>query len=250
MTVATTTDELVTTIMISRAERANALDSATVAELKSAVEASYATTTPVVVITGAGARCFVGGADLRELGGFDAAGAERFIRSLHEALQAVREHPRPVIAAVNGHALGAGLELVLSCDIAIAADHAEFGMPEVKIGVPSVIEGALMPISLGLMRTRQLLLTGDKIDAAEAERIGLVNEVVAAASLDEAVRTMAARLAANAPRALTLQKQLMNRWLNLPMDQAIDAGIEAFAAAYETDEPRQTIAEFWRGRGR
>jgi enoyl-CoA hydratase len=241
----------VTTLTINRPERANALSSQAVRELKQAVEATREQPdTRVVVITGAGERSFVGGADIHELGALDPLRAEQFIRRMHEAFRAIREHPAPVIAAVNGYALGAGLELMMACDIAIAADHAQFGMPEVKVGLPSVIECALMPSMIGLMRTRELLLTGDTIAAEEAYRMGLVNQVVPLAELPAAVQHMGERLMSNGPRALLLQKELINRWLNLPIDEAIEAGIKSFASAYATDEPQRSIEAFWNRRGK
>ncbi|HJY81665.1 MAG TPA: enoyl-CoA hydratase-related protein [Candidatus Binatia bacterium] len=241
----------ITTITINRPQRANALNGDTIRELKQAVETTRdMPETRVVVITGAGDRSFVGGADINALASLDVFKAEQFIRAVHEAFRAIREHPAPVIAAINGYALGAGLELMMSCDIAIAADHAQLGMPEVKVGVPSVIECALMPHIIGLMRTRELLLTGDHIDAHEAYRIGLVNQVVPLAELPAAVRRMAQRLASNEPRALFLQKELINRWLNLPMDEAIEAGIKSLAMAYATDAPQRAIAAFRARRGK
>jgi enoyl-CoA hydratase/carnithine racemase len=241
-----TTEGQVTTITINRPRNANSLNWDTIRELKQAVEAVRdMSDTRVVVITGAGERVFVGGADIHALGSLDVFRAEQFIRSLHEALRTIRELSVPVIAAVNGHALGAGLELVMSCDIAIVAEHAQLGMPEVKVGVSSVIECALMPQIIGLMRTRELLLTGDNVDAQEAYRIGLVNQVVPFAELPAAVTRMAQRLIVNGPRALLLQKDLINRWLNLPTDEAIEAGIKSLAMAYATDEPQKAVAAFW-----
>ena len=234
------------TITINRPHRSNALNSETIYELRQAIAATRDTPeTRVVVITGAGERSFVGGADLHELAGLDVLKAERFIRALHETLQAIRRHPAPVIAAVNGHALGAGLELVMACDVAIAAEQAQFGMPEVQVGIPSVIECALLPHLIGLMRTREFLLTGDNIDAHEAYRIGLVNQVVPLAELPAAVQRMADRLRRNGPQALQLQKELMHRWLNLPMDEAIEAGITSLAMAYATDAPQRAMEAFW-----
>ncbi|ETW98055.1 MAG: hypothetical protein ETSY1_20335 [Candidatus Entotheonella factor] len=244
-------DGPVTTLTINRPERSNALNTQAIVELRQAVEATrYVPETRVLVITGAGDRSFIGGADIHELGQLDVFKGETFIRTLHESLRALREHPTPVIAAVNGYALGAGLELVMSCDIAIAAEHAQLGMPEVKVGLPSVIECALMPSIIGLMRTRELLLTGDNIDAHEAHRIGLVNQVVPAAELTAAVERMAERLMANGPRALFLQKELINRWLNLPMDEAIEAGIKSLGSAFATDEPQRAMEAFWARRRR
>jgi enoyl-CoA hydratase/carnithine racemase len=239
-------DGPMTTLTINRPERSNALNTRVIVELRQAVEATReGPETRVIVVTGAGERSFVGGADLHELGQLDVLKGEQFIRTLHESLRALREHPVPVIAAVNGHALGAGLELLMSCDIAIASENAQLGMPEVKVGLPSVIECALMPGIIGLMRTRELLLTGDPIDAHEAHRIGLVNQVVPPAELAAAVKRMAERLMANGPRALFLQKELINRWLNLPMDEAIEAGVKSLASAFATDEPQRAMEAFW-----
>ena len=239
-------DGAITTITINRPQVANALDFQTVQALRQAVEATQARMeTRILVITGAGERAFVGGADLHELARLDVCTGEQFIRSLHQAFQAIRQHPCPVIAAVNGHALGAGLELMMSCDLAIAAEQARLGMPEVRVGLPSVIECALMPHLIGLMRTRELLLTGEPIPAQEAYSMGLVNQVVPRTELHAAVQRMAGRLLASEPRALRLQKELINRWLNLPMDEAIEAGIKSLALAYATDAPQQAMAAFW-----
>jgi len=239
-------DGPITTITINRPEHSNALNTRVILELRQAVEATREVPeTRVIVVTGAGERSFVGGADIHELGQLDVFKGEQFIRTLHASLRALREHPAPVIAAVNGYALGAGLELVMSCDIAIASETAQLGMPEVKVGLPSVIECALMPAIIGLMRTRELLLTGDPINAHEAHRIGLINQVVPLAELPAAVKRMAERLIANGPRALYLQKDLINRWLNLPMDEAIEAGIKSLASAFATDEPQRAMEAFW-----
>jgi enoyl-CoA hydratase len=122
------TEGHITTLMLNRPERANALDLSTVRELKQAVEATRdIPDTRIVVITGAGDKAFVAGADIHELGNLDVLRAEQFIRAVHDAFHAIRAHPAPVIAAINGYALGAGLELVMSCDVAIAAEHAQLG---------------------------------------------------------------------------------------------------------------------------
>src|SRR5262249_30994321 len=123
------------------------------------------------------------------------------------------------------------------CDLQIAADHAHFGMPEVKVGVPSVIEAALLPRLIGWGKAAELVLLGEAIDAQEAHRIGLVQKLAPAAALDaEVERWLEALLAAGA-RAVRLQKKLMRRWAVLPIEQAIEAGIDTLAEAYGGDEP-------------
>jgi enoyl-CoA hydratase/carnithine racemase len=200
-----------------------------------------------VVLTGAGYRAFVGGADIHVMAGLaDAAAARHFIGQVHACCQAVRDCPVPVIARICGWTLGAGLELAASCDLRIAADTAQFGMPELRVGIPSVIEAALLPGLIGWGRTRRLLLLGETIDAFEAERWGLVERAVEYPELDATVEAWLAHLAAAGPRAMRLQKALIRRWEELPMRQAIAAGVESFAAAWESDEPRHMLGSFAR----
>ena len=121
-----------------------------------------------VVLAGAGERAFIGGADIRDLAKLDGGSAVEFITALHEACAALRKLQVPVIARIHGYALGAGLEVAAACDLRIAGEHARFGMPEVRVGIPSVIEAALLPGLIGWGRTRRLLLTAETIDAPTA----------------------------------------------------------------------------------
>ncbi|MXW02720.1 MAG: enoyl-CoA hydratase [Holophagales bacterium] len=239
-------DGQIARITLTRRRKANALDSATTAALREAVITSAEASPRVVVLSGEGVFC--GGADIREMEDLDAVDAERFIRGLHRAFLAIREHPAPIVAEVRGAALGAGLELLVSCDLSVAADDAIFGMPEPHVGLPSVIEAALLPHVVGLVRARELLFLGDPIDAAEAARIGLVGEVVPAEALKAAVNAKVERLLRLGPEALSLQKRLIGRWLNLPLDQAVETGVSSFRAAYGTDAPRREMEKFWRRR--
>jgi enoyl-CoA hydratase/carnithine racemase len=149
-----------------------------------------------------------------------------------------------VIARIRGYAFGAGVELAAACDMRIASADAEFGMPEVRLGVPSVVEAALLPQLIGWGRTRQLLLTGDRIDAATALSWGLVENVVPADRLDAAVAQLVEAILACGPRAVRLQKALIADWEQLPLGQAIQRGIDRFAEAWETDEPRRLMQAF------
>jgi enoyl-CoA hydratase/carnithine racemase len=203
-----------------------------------------------VVLTGAGERAFIGGADIGEMAAIEEPGAARaFITLLHRTGDAVRRVPVPVIARIQGYALGGGMEVAAACDLRIAAADARFGMPEVRLGIPSVIEAALLPMLIGWGRTRDLLLCGEMIDAAEAARIGFVEEVApTAAALDEAVERRVAAIVAAGPRAIRAQKALIRAWEDLPIDQAVQRGIDAFAASWEDDEPKRMMAEFLAGR--
>ena len=200
-------------------------------------------TVRVVVLTGAG-RAFTGGMNVHVLRDLDAAGATALITSLHDAIDVVHRAPFPVVAAVNGHALGAGFELVIACDLRVAAAEATFGLPEVRVGVPSVIQAALLPPLVGPARAAELLLTGQTIDAERALAWGLVNRVVARADLDAAVDAVVEAITACAPGAVRLQKQLIVRWRETDLTSAVRAGIAAFAAAYATGEPREGATAF------
>jgi enoyl-CoA hydratase/carnithine racemase len=198
-----------------------------------------------VVLAGAGDRAFVGGADVDEMAAISGPDEARaFITKVHACCAAVRDLPVPVIAVIGGWCLGAGLELACACDLRLAREDARLGMPEVRLGIPSVVEAALLPGLIGWGRTRDLLLFGESIDASEALRIGLVESVWPAEGLEAALETKLAALLAAGPRAIRLQKSLIRQWEGPSLDLAIAAGIDAFAKAFETDEPRKAMAAF------
>ena len=194
----------------------------------------------VAVLTGAG-RAFTAGMDVHVLRDLEPASATALITSLHDAIDAVHRAPFPVLAAVNGAALGAGFELALACDLRIAASGAIFGLPEVRVGVPSVIQAALLPPMIGPGRAAEMLLTGASIGAAEALAWSLVNRVVDRDQLDAAVDAMAASIVACAPTAVRLQKELIVRWRNTDQRTAVEYGINAFGQSFSTGEPREAM---------
>jgi enoyl-CoA hydratase/carnithine racemase len=236
----------VATVVIDNAPRLNALGSGLLAEFAHTLaRLGEDPELRAVVVTGAGERAFVGGADIREMGEIDGPDAARgFITGVHRACAAVRACPVPVIARIQGYCFGAGLELAAACDFRIASEMAELGMPEVRLGIPSVVEAALLPTLIGWGRTRRLLLTGETIDAECALAWGLVEEVTAADELDSAVEACLADILACGPAAIRTQKSLIAAWETLPLGEAIAAGVEAFADAYRTDEPKRMMAEF------
>jgi enoyl-CoA hydratase/carnithine racemase len=197
-----------------------------------------------LVLSGAGEKAFIGGADILEMAALDRATAEEYIRLVHRSCSCLRRLPVPVIARIDGYALGAGLEVAVSCDLRVATTRAKFGMPEVKVGIPSVVEAALIPRLIGAGHARELLMLGEVIDADTALRWGLVERVVAPDALDREVDKIVAALLAAGPRAVRIQKQLMREWENLPAEQAIAAGIDAFVRAYESDEPKRMLSAF------
>jgi len=234
---------LVARVSIERAAKLNSLDTPALEALAQAVSGLPAEVRAVVV-TGAGERAFAGGADVGELAALDSASAREFITRVHRACAAMRECPVPVIARVNGYALGAGLELAAACDLRIAAAHAVFGMPEVRLGIPSVVEAALLPRLVGTGRARWLVMTGATIDAAQALAWGLVERVVPGAELELAVEQALDALLAAGDAALRAQKRLCKLWEEAPLDDCVRLSIVEFAAAYAGDEPQRMIAEF------
>ncbi len=199
----------------------------------------------VVVLTGEGDRAFIGGADLETLGSLTSETARTFITSLHQVCAAIRALPVPVIARIQGYCLGAGLEVAAACDMRAASDDAVFGMPEVKVGLPSVIEAALLPQLVGWGKAREIVYTGENFDANEAKQIGLIERLVSAAELDGAVEDWVTSICAAGPLSIRSQKQLIAKWESLPLEQAIEAGIDSLSDAYQTDEPAQYVQAFF-----
>jgi len=198
-----------------------------------------------VVLTGAGSRAFIGGADLNELRAADPDKVRLFITRLHQVCAAVRHCPVPVIGRINGFCLGGGLEVAASCDMRATSDAARFGMPEVHMGIPSVIEAALLPGLIGWGRTREMLLTGVLYSAKEAQDMGFVQKVAPLGELDEAIAPWIEGILRATPEAVRNQKALMARWEASSLEEGIYAGIDAISDAYKTGEPQAAIAHFF-----
>lgn len=232
-------------VTIANAAKLNTLDSHLMIAFIGEIEAlANRDDLRAVVLTGAGEKAFIGGANIVEMATLDAGHSEAFITLVHRSSSSLRELPVPVIARVNGYALGAGLEVAAACDLRIASSNAVFGMPEVKVGIPSVVEAALLPGLIGWGRTRELLMFGENIDAATALAWGLVEQVVAPAALDAAIERRLDALLAAGPQAVRLQKKLIRDWEDMTLSQAVRAGIESFTQAYATDEPTRMMAAF------
>jgi enoyl-CoA hydratase len=203
-----------------------------------------------VVLRGAGERAFIGGADIAEMAGLDAGSARAFITLVHRCCDVFRRLPVPVIARIQGYVFGAGVEVAAACDLRVAAVGSQFGMPEVRLGVPSVVEAALLPQLIGWGRTRQLLLTGDTIDAETAHAWGLVEELVPVDQLDQTVDRLVVSILESGAHAIRLQKALITAWAGLPLREAIQRGIDSFVDAWDSDEPRRMMGEFIKRRRR
>jgi enoyl-CoA hydratase len=198
----------------------------------------------VAVLTGAGDRSFMAGADLAEMKDLTPKQAQKVHTWVHRACEAIRALPVPVIARINGYCFGAGMELAASCDMRIGVTTAKFGMPEVRFGIPSGMEACLLPQLIGWGKTRELVYTGDHIDAAEAHRCGFLEKLVESAGLDSSVDEWVTSILAAGPRAIRLQKKLVRDWERMTIEQAVQAGIRACTAARKTDEPRRMMQAF------
>jgi enoyl-CoA hydratase/carnithine racemase len=199
----------------------------------------------VVVFSGVGGKAFIGGADIRHMATLKTPDEGRaFITQVHQLCQAIRDCPVPVIARLEGYTLGAGLEVAAACDIRIATESAAFGMPEVRVGIPSVIEAALLPRLIGWGRTSWLLLAAENIGARKAEDWGFVEHVVDPSEIGIAVDRCVESILAGTPKAIRAQKALIRRWEELPLDGAIQAGIDSFAQSVTTGEHTEKMTAF------
>lgn len=196
------------------------------------------------VLTGSGERSFIAGADIAEMKGLTPKNAKEVHTWTHRACEAIRALPVPVIARVNGYCFGAGMELAASCDMRIGVTTAKFGMPEVRFGIPSGMEACLLPQLIGWGKTRELVYTGDPIDAAEAFRCGFLEKLVEPAGLDAGIEQWVSSILAAGPRAIRLQKKLVRDWERMTIAQAVRAGIRACVEARRTDEPKRLMAAF------
>ena len=236
----------VVTITYDRQAKLNSLDSAGISAMSDTFRAlADDQDMRAVVLTGAGPKSFVGGADINELNALDADTGRAFISSLHDLFVLIRQLPVPVIARVNGYCLGAGMEMAAACDLRVASDNAVFGMPEVRVGIPSVIEAALLPRLVGWGRSNYLVLTAENISAATAYDWGFLESIAPAVSLDAEVARIAGAIAASGPLAVRSQKALAREWERLPLEQGIEAGIDALSDAFKTDEPKRMMQPFF-----
>ena len=198
----------------------------------------------VLIIAGQSEKSMIGGADIKEMAKLDSASAEKVITRLRDLCETVRAFPSPVIARMPGWCLGGGLEVAAACDFRIAAQDAKFGMPEVRVGIPSVIHAALLPRLIGWGRARWLVMTAENIDAATALAWGLIDVVAPEGGLDAAVDRTVKTLLECGPEALRSQKALLRQWEELPLKQSVDLSIGVFGRSFLTDEPHRLMQGF------
>lgn len=225
-------------IFLNRPEKVNALDSPLLEELRSRIGSFQDDTALRVVVLGGRGRAFCGGADTGELARLDESTAGAFVERIHRVCEAIRALAVPVVARLHGAVIGAGLEIAAACDLRVAAEGTKFAMPEVRLGIPSVVEAALLPRLMGAGRAAWLVLTGEAIDARRALEWGLVEEVGG----DEALARLVKSLLAGDREALKAQKELLLQWDEAPLSESIRDSIRRFGAAYASAGLRARLA--------
>src|ERR1700744_6185301 len=232
-------------LTICNAGSLNILGSAVINAVREGLQALAAEREiPVLVVAGQSEKSMIGGADIKEMATLDQASAETFITGLRDLCEAVRAFPGPVIARMPGWCLGGGLEFAAALGFRVAAHDARFGMPEVKVGVPSVIHAALLPRLIGWGRARWLIMTAENIDAPTALAWGLVDVMAPEGGLDAAVERMVAVLLECGPEASRAQKSLLRQWEELPLKESADLSIGVFGQSFLPGEPQRLMQGF------
>lgn len=239
--------EGVATLILNDPAKLNALSETMIAELSERLLwMSQQRDLRAVVLTGAGNKAFIGGANVHSLADLDPVSGRRFITSVHEVCHAIRMLPVPVIARIDGHALGGGLEIAVSCDLRIASSRSMFAMPEVRLGIPSVIETILLPGLIGWGRTRMLVYTARAIDARTAYAWGLVEEIAEPDDLDGAIRRCIQEITQSDPDVIESQKRLVRQWESMTLDEGIAYSIDEFEKTWHRPEPGKRLKAFVR----
>ena len=233
-------------VTINRPKALNALNEQTLRELQTAFEGfAENAAVQVIILTGAGEKAFVAGADIAAMQPLTALEAQKFAQLGHAVARSIEAGPKPVIAAVNGFALGGGCELALACDIRLVSDTARFGQPEVNLGVIPGFGGTQRLARLiGKGLAMEMILTGDMIKADEAYRIGLANRVVAPAELLTTAKEMASKICSKGPYAVSLAKQAIRNGLEMDLDRANQYEAELFALCFAGSEQKEGMLAF------
>jgi len=233
-------------VTVNRPKVLNALNGATIEELRAAFhELKHDASIRVVILTGAGEKAFVAGADISELAQRDPVSGKEFALRGQNVLNLIENLGKPVIACVNGFALGGGCELALACTMRLASDNAKFGQPEVKLGIlPGYGGTQRLPRLVGKGLAMQMVLAGEMITAQEAHRIGLVNEVTAAAELIPRAEAIAAKIIANAPLAVQYVMEAVNKGMEMTLAEGLFLEAALFGVCCATEDKAEGTAAF------
>lgn len=237
-------DGVIVTVTVNRPKALNALNSRTLTELYEAFDQVPATAR-VVIVTGSGEKAFVAGADISEMRGLGSHAATEFSWLGHRAFARLESLPQVTIAAINGFALGGGLELAMGCDLLYASENAKMGQPEVNLGLIPGFGGTQRLAKLvGEQMARQMLFTGDTVDAQTAKTLGLVVDVFPRETLIEQVRKVAAKIASKGPLAIASAKELVRRGADLPLDDANFLESREFGRLFDTADAQEGLSAF------
>jgi enoyl-CoA hydratase len=233
-------------VTVNRPKVLNALNMATLEELEAAfLDIRSDSSIRVAILTGAGEKAFGAGADIGESAKLDAVSGKAYVHRAQAVLDLIENLGKPVIACIHGFALGGGCEMALACTLRLASDNAKFGQPEVKLGVIPAYGGTQrLPRLVGKGRALQMLLTGEPITAQEAHRIGLVNEVTAAAELIPRAEAIAAKIAANAPLAVQYAMEAVNKGMEMTLAEGLFLEATLFGVCCATEDKKEGTAAF------
>lgn len=241
-------DPRVLRITLDRPEKLNALRRTDIDRMRKQVE-GIGPEVRAIVFAGAGDRAFSAGVDINEFLALTPDTAVDFITALRDLLAAVRNAPAATVAAVDGHCLGGAFELAMACDLRVASTRSHFGLPEIKLGIPSVIDAALLERHVGLGFAREMILTGDSYRADDPRTARLANALVAPEELAGTVDAYLARLTGHTPTVLASQRRLFEVWLNEGLAEGAERSIREFGRVFEAEDTREALASYRAGLG-
>jgi enoyl-CoA hydratase len=245
-TIIVSTNDKIATVTFNRPDKLNAVNLQVIDELKRAFESFLNNAdVGVIVLTGSGEKAFVAGSDISVLATYDQAAAKKYSEVGNALLSYIQNFPKPVIAAINGFALGSGCEIAMACHIRIAAENAKFGQPEVNLGlIPGHGGTQRLARIVGIGKAMELTLTGNVIDAAEALRIGLINKVVTLAELKTNAEAMAKTILSKAPTAVALAIKALNSNLEMSLENGLKYEVELFSKCFTTEDMKEGTKAF------
>ena len=228
-------------ITFDRPEKLNIVHPEDLRELRDVIT-GVASGVRAIVFTGAGQAAFSAGMNIEAFVGLTPARAHTLIGDLAQVMRAIRHSPVVTVAAVNGYCLGAAFELALACDLRVVARTASFGLPEIKVGVPSVIDAALLPAFVGLSKAREMVLTGDIYTLDQLQSESIANVVAEPGNLDATVEGLLDRVATHPPTVTAAQRRLFDVWLNNPLDASVNSSLTEFANVFASQDTHDQIA--------
>lgn len=244
-TISSRRDGRVLRLTLNRPKVYNAINKTMLREIREAVEAAVDDPEIRVVCLGAaGGKAFSAGIDVAYVKDLDGYGTRAVGRELHKTFLALRTLEIPIVCAIDGLCLGAGLEMALSCDFMVATDRSTFGLPNIHRGIPAIVEAAILPIAVGIQATRELCYLGKYWDSAKAEQRGLIHKSVAVEDFEREVTALCEDLAQKSPKAIGTQKEIIHKWMTTDLESAIDFSINTVVLNWLTDDQKEGMGAF------